>query len=95
MSVLKSPLVTEKVTSENDKGKFGFLVNVTANKVEIKKEVEKLYGVKVKSVNTIRYQGKKVNRMTKTAMISGRKSAFKKAIVTLLSGEVIDFYNNI
>ncbi len=51
MSILKSPLVTEKVSSLNEKGKYGFIVEITANKVEIKNAVEKMYGVNVEKVN--------------------------------------------
>ena len=53
MSILKSPLVTEKISSLNEKGKYGFIVEITANKVEIKNAVEKMYGVNVARVNTI------------------------------------------
>lgn len=54
MSILKSPLVTEKISALNEKGKYGFLVNVSANKVDIKQAVEKQYGVNVERVNTIK-----------------------------------------
>jgi large subunit ribosomal protein L23 len=95
MSILKSPLVTEKVSALNEKGKYGFIVKSTANKVEIKKAVEKLYGVNVKNVNTINVLGKKKTRFTKAGTLAGRKPDYKKAIVTLAEGEVIDFYSNV
>jgi large subunit ribosomal protein L23 len=95
MSILKSPLVTEKVSALNEKGKYGFIVESTANKVEIKKAVEKLYGVSVKNVNTINVLGKKKTRFTKAGTLAGRKPDYKKAIVTLAEGEVIDFYSNV
>jgi large subunit ribosomal protein L23 len=95
MSILKSPLVTEKVSALNEKGKYGFIVEATANKVEIKKAVEKLYGVNVKNVNTINVLGKKKTRFTKAGTLAGRKPDYKKAIVTLAQGEVIDFYSNV
>ena len=53
MSVLKKPLITEKVSALNEKGKYGFLVDKKANKVEIKRAVEKTYGVNVESVATM------------------------------------------
>jgi large subunit ribosomal protein L23 len=53
MKILVKPLVTEKITSSNEKGKYGFIVERTANKVQIKKEVEKIYGVNVESVRTM------------------------------------------
>lgn len=95
MSVLKKPLVTEKVSALNEKGKYGFLVDLTANKVQIKKEVEKMYGVNVLSVQTMRYMGKRKTRYTKAGVITGKKNNFKKAIVSLKEGEVIDFYSSI
>ncbi|MBX2965438.1 MAG: 50S ribosomal protein L23 [Cyclobacteriaceae bacterium] len=95
MSVLKKPLVTEKVSALNEKGKYGFIVDIEANKVEIKKAVEKQYGVTVEKVNTSRIMGKQKSRYTKAGVLTGRKPNYKKAIVTLASGEVIDFYSNV
>jgi large subunit ribosomal protein L23 len=95
MSILKKPLVTEKVSALNEKGKYGFLVDATANKVEIKKAVEKQYGVNVEKVNTLNVMGKMKTRYTKTGILSGRQPSYKKAIVTLAEGEVIDFYSNV
>jgi large subunit ribosomal protein L23 len=95
MSVLKKPLVTEKVSSLNEKGKYGFIVDAEANKVEIKKAVEKQYGVNVERVNTMNVMGKLKTRYTKAGVLSGRKPNYKKAIVTLAEGEVIDFYSNV
>ena len=95
MSVLKKPLITEKASALNESGKYGFIVDKNANKVEIKKEVEKMYGVTVESVNTMKYQGKAKSRYTKSKVISGRTVGYKKAIVTVKDGEVIDFYSGI
>ena len=95
MSILKRPLVTEKVSSLNEKGKYGFIVDRAANKVEIKNAVEKMYGVNVERVNTLSVMGKKKVRFTKAGTLAGRKPNFKKAIVTLAEGEVIDFYSNV
>ncbi|MDN5205156.1 50S ribosomal protein L23 [Fulvivirgaceae bacterium BMA10] len=95
MSVLKKPLVTEKISDLNEKGKYGFVVDKKANKVEIKKEVEKMYGVTVESVRTMNYQGKRKTRYSQSRVITGRAASFKKAIVTVADGEVIDFYSGI
>ncbi len=95
MSVLKKPLITEKASALNESGKYGFIVDKNANKVEIKKEVEQMYGVTVESVNTMKYQGKAKSRYTKSKVISGRTAGYKKAIVTVKDGEVIDFYSGI
>jgi large subunit ribosomal protein L23 len=95
MSILKKPLVTEKVSALNEKGKYGFYVDINANKVEIKKAVEKQYGVTVACVNTTSMMGKQKTRYTKAGVLAGRKPNYKKAIVTLAQGEVIDFYSNV
>jgi large subunit ribosomal protein L23 len=95
MSILKRPLVTEKVSALNEKGKYGFIVDAEANKVDIKKAVEKQYGVNVEKVNTMNVMGKFKTRYTKAGVLSGRRPNYKKAIVTLAEGEVIDFYSNV
>ena len=75
--------------------KFGFIVKPEANKIEIKKEVEARYNVKVIDVNTVRYAGKRQSRYTRAGLLRGQKNAYKKAIVTLKAGDEIDFYSNI
>ncbi|MFN5093472.1 MAG: 50S ribosomal protein L23, partial [Bacteroidota bacterium] len=65
------------------------------NKIEIKKAIEKTYGVNVIQINTIRYDGKLKHRYTKAGVVSGRSAGYKKAIVKLAAGETIDFYSNI
>jgi large subunit ribosomal protein L23 len=94
--ILIRPLVTEKMSALTDKqGKFGFIVNRDANKIEIKKAVEKSYGVTVVKVNTLRYDGKRKFRYTAKGIIEGRSQGYKKAIVKLQAGETIDFYANV
>ena len=96
MSILLKPIVTEKMTGQGEKFKrYGFIVDKSANKIQIKKAVEELYSVTVESVNTMRYAGKEKNRYTRTGMAKGRTAAVKKAIVTLAEGNTIDFYSNI
>jgi large subunit ribosomal protein L23 len=95
MSILKRPLVTEKVSALNEKGKYGFIVDLNANKVEIKAAVEKMYGVNVEKISTLSVMGKLKTRFTKAGVLAGRKPNYKKAIVTLAQGEVIDFYSNV
>ena len=95
MSMLRKPLITEKVSALNEKGVYGLIVDKRANKIEIKKEVEKTYGVTVGSVNTMRYAGKRKVRHTKLGLSRGKQPAYKKALVTLKEGEMIDFYSNI
>ncbi len=95
MSILRKPLVTEKVSALNEKGIYGFVVDKKANKIQIRKEIEKIYGVAVKNVRTMIYGGKVKNRYTKSKVVGGRKPSYKKAIVTVAEGEVIDFYGNV
>ena len=90
------PIVTEKATALSEKlNRYTFCVSPDANKYQIKNLVEELYGVKVTSVNTMNYEGKRKQRYTKAGIIRGKKPSFKKAIVTLAEGETIDFYSNI
>ena len=94
--ILVKPLITEKMTADTEKNNaYGFVVLDGANKVEIKKAVEKEYGVTVTSVRTLRVDGKRRQRYTKTGIIKGRTVGYKKAIVSLAEGEMIDFYENI
>lgn len=94
--IIFKPIVTEKLTILGEKlNRYGFMVDKNANKIQIKKAVEGLYGVTVTDVNTIRYAGKVKSRFTKSGVISGKKNSYKKAIITLAEGEKIDFYSNI
>jgi large subunit ribosomal protein L23 len=97
MGIIIKPIVTEKQTAITDKipNRFGFRVSPDANKLEIKKAVEAMYNVSVVDVNTMNYSGKRKSRYTKSGVISGKQSSYKKAIVTLKEGEVIDFFSNI
>ena len=96
MEILKKPLLTEKITRLTEKlNRYAFKVDHRANKIQIKGAVEAMYGVTIKAVNTMRYVGKLKSRNTKAGAVSGRAAAYKKAIVTLKDGEVIDFYSGI
>ena len=96
MDIIIKPVVTEKMTEMGESlNRYGFIVNRKANKLQIKKAVEDLYGVEVATVNTMNYSGKSKSRFTKAGFITGNTNAFKKAIVTLAEGETIDFYSNI
>ena len=96
MIIIKKPIITEKMTAISEKlNRYGFIVDVRANKLQIKKAVQDLYGVQVAAVNTMRYDGKLKSRYTKAGVVAGKRDAFKKAIVTLAKGETIDFFSNI
>ena len=96
MSVLKKPIITEKMTAAGEKlGQFGFIVDNNANKVQIRNAVEKMYSVTVTGVSTMKMPGKVSTRQTKSSVSTGIKGAVKKAVVTLKKGDTIDFYSNI
>jgi large subunit ribosomal protein L23 len=84
--VIVSPVITEKATNASEHNKVVFKVALTATKPQIKEAVEKLFDVKVKSVNTLRRQGKW--KTFKGRM--GQQSDTKRAIVTLEEGQTID-----
>ncbi|MBZ0243845.1 MAG: 50S ribosomal protein L23 [Bacteroidales bacterium] len=96
MNIIQKPVITEKMTALGEKlNRYGFIVDKRANKLQIKKAVEELYGVEVAAVNTMNYEGKRKSRFTKTGVIAGKTNAFKKAVVTIAEGETIDFFSNI
>ena len=96
MSIIKKPVITEKMTDASEKyNRFAFVVDRKANKIEIKKAVEEMFDVAVDSVRTMVCIGKKRVRGTKSGMIVGKTATYKKAIVTLSEGDSIDFYSNI
>lgn len=97
IDVIIKPIISEKMTDITEKlpERYAFQVSPNANKFQIKKAVEKLYGVKVERVNTINIVPKKQNRWTRAGLIRGRKSHYKKAIVTLRKGDTIDFFSHI
>ncbi len=95
-NILVRPLITEKseILSEKE-NRYSFVVNKKANKIEIKGAVEAMYGVAVVSVNTAIMPAKMKLRNTKSGIIKGRKSSYKKAVVRLAEGDVIDFYGDL
>jgi len=96
MSTIIKPIITEKMTAAGEKlNRYGFVVNPDANKIDIKKAIEKMYGVSVEEVNTQNYIGKIKSRNTTRGVAIGRVNKTKKAIVTLKKGETIDFYSSI
>jgi large subunit ribosomal protein L23 len=84
--VIRGPVITEKATALSEQNKVVFKVASTATKPQIKAAVEKLFDVKVKSVNTLVTQGKK--KLFKGRL--GQRSDVKKAVVTLEEGQSID-----
>lgn len=91
--ILIKPVITEKATKLADKrNTYSFVVNKDANKIEVKAAVEKMFNVNVENVNTAIMPGKPKSRSTKTAIVRGTKSSYKKAYVTLTPGETIDIF---
>ena len=94
--VLIKPILTEKANAQQESlRRYAFKVNRRANKLEIKTAIEQFYGVNVLEVNTLVVPGKYKTRSTKSGVISGVKSGYKKALVTVAEGETIDLYASI
>ena len=88
--IILAPVITEKAVAMLPEKKYTFRVDSRANKIEIAKAVEEIFGVKVAKVNTVRMQGK----MKRTgAYPAGRRAAYKKAVVTLTAdSKTIEFF---
>ena len=96
MSILIKPIITEKATNDSELfNRYEFVVDKSANKIEIKKAVETAYGVSISSVKTLNYPVQKNTKFTKKGLVTGKKGGYKKAIIQLAEGESIDFYNNL
>lgn len=96
MNVLIKPIITEKMTSDSELyNRYGFIVNPNVNKLQIKEAIEATYGVSVEKVRTMNYGPSRKTRYTKTGVQHGKTNAFKKAIVQVAEGDVIDYYSNL
>lgn len=95
-NILIRPIITEKMTEQGETmNNYAFIVNRDANKTEIKKAIESMYDVRVASIRTMNCIGKVRTRYTRAAILKGKTSTQKKAIVSLKEGEVIDLYSSI
>lgn len=96
-TIIKKPLITEKATADSENNnRFTFVVDVRANKIEIKNAVENMYGVSITDVRTMNYGGGKSSvKYTNKGIVEQRNKRFKKAVVTVADGETIDLFNNI
>tara|TARA_B100000401_G_scaffold433706_1_gene372729 strand:+ start:1283 stop:1606 length:324 start_codon:yes stop_codon:yes gene_type:complete len=96
--ILIRPIFTEKMSRLEEERKYSFQVMVGANKLEVKKAVEMMFNVSVKKVSTSNRSGKKKNMTVRsggrTIRTNGRRSSWKKAIVTLKEGDVIDLLDS-
>ena len=96
MDIQITPIITEKATKLSEKlNRYTFRVSPEANKHQIKDLVETLYGVKVVNVNTAVVRGKNKSRWTKSGLLRGKTSRWKKAFITLADDQTIDFFSNI
>ncbi len=96
MDISIKPIITERATKLSEKRNcYTFRVSPDANKYQIKTLVEKLYGVKVASVNTAVVRGKNKSRWTKSGLLRGKTATWKKAYVTVANGDTIEFFSNI
>jgi len=95
-AIIKKPVITEKATAQTEKSnRFSFIVDRSANKLEIKEAIEKLYGVQVTEVRTMNYGGGKSSvKYTNRGVVEQRSKQSKKAIVTVADGETIDLFSN-
>lgn len=88
-NILVRPLFTEKALNLSKEGKYLFEVYVSANKIEVKNAIKKIYGIMPMDVNIITKKGKKTGLMRK---VKGQRKDWKKAVVALKQGEKIDVY---
>lgn len=95
IGILKRPIVTEKMTALQEKGQYAFEVEGNANKIEIKKAVEKKFNVTVVDVRTAVHKGKMKSQLRRRGRFEGRTPAWKKAIVRLKEGDKIQFFENV
>ena len=94
--VILAPIMTEKSYAGIPNKVYTFKVATSANKVEIKKAVEELFGVQVARVNTITVKGKTRTRNTKSGQVTGKTSDYKKAVVFLKAdSKAIAFFENL
>lgn len=96
MAVIVKPLITEKSNKLSERlNQYVFIVDKDASKPQIIKEVEAMYGVEVNNISTMLYRGKRKFRFTKSGSVSGKKSNFKKAVVSLKDDQTIDFFESV
>lgn len=90
--LIRRPIITEKATRMKDeRGQVSFVVDIRANKLQIKKAVEQVFDVHVTSVRTLRMRGKR----RRLGRYQGQRPDWKKAIVTLREGDRIEFFEGV
>lgn len=95
-NIILEPVFTEKMTHlTSDQNKYGFIVSLDSNKIEIANAIEKKFNVNVVDVNIINNKGKTKTQFRKSGRFTGRTSKFKKAIVTLKKGDKIEMFEQV
>jgi len=97
LDIIKQPILTEKSNMLSEKNNtYTFIVDRSSNKIEIKNAIEKLYNVAVDSVNTMNYGGgKRKMKQTSRGVSYQRNKLYKKAVIKVAEGDIIDLYENI
>ena len=96
MEYLIQPIISETTSDDSElNNRYWFKVDRRANKFDVKRMIEDIYEVNVSKVRTMNIKPKSKSRFTKTGVISGATSAYKKAIVDLKDGDTIDIYSNL
>ncbi|MFZ1731750.1 MAG: 50S ribosomal protein L23 [Bacteroidota bacterium] len=89
-SIIKRPILTEKMTMLAEHQQYAFEVDINANKIEIAQAITKRFAVEIQSIRTIRYKGKRKSQFTKRGRLAGNRASWKKAIITLKPGQSIE-----
>lgn len=89
-TIIKRPILTEKMTTLNEHNQYAFEVSIDANKIEIVRAIEKRFEVNVLSIRTQRYKGKRKMQLTRRGRFDGKRADWKKAVVTLKEGQTIE-----
>lgn len=95
IGIIYRPIVTEKMTNLQEKGRYAFEVDPLANKIDIARAVEKRFNVTVTNVRTMNMKGKTKSQMTRKGRFVGKTSHYKKAIITLKEGDKIELFGNV
>lgn len=92
-TILIRPVLTEKMLRmQEDANKYAFQVSIQANKIEIKKAIEDKFNVLIENVQTMNVKGKTKRMNTRRGLTRGKRSDWKKAVVTLREGYTIDLF---
>jgi large subunit ribosomal protein L23 len=93
--IVLRPVISEKSMDETQRGKYTFRVHSDANKFQVKQAIEELFKVDVVTINVLTTKAKEKSRNRRRARIKGFTSPWKKAVVTIASGQKIEFFEGI